>query len=179
LVAWLGAACGSSAPAASPPPAAAARAGEGSAAQAPATAPTAGGAPADACAVVSPADIRTALGVAPSGSGQGKVVGVEHTCDWPLANQATLRVALFTSPNAQTLTSTSGSGFGPAWQPVAGLGQRAGYRRYNFTPQVVVAEVQVLLAQRSFFVQVTGQPDQLPAKDMLIALARKVAGRVS
>lgn len=131
----------------------------------------------NACTVAPAGDIQAALGIAAIGEGRATDIGVRHTCDWTLANHATLRVAVFTSPKAETLTSSASPE--RAWQPVRGLGQQAGYRRYNFTPLVTVEEVQVVLAQHRFFVQVTGKADEMPAESALIDLARKVAGRLS
>ncbi len=139
--------------------------------------PQAAGQAATACSVLSAADIRTALGVATSGEGKAADIGVRHTCDWKLSSGADLRLAVFTSARAETLTS--GPSSGPrAWEPVEGLGQKAGYRRYNFAATVAVEEVQVVLPERAFFVQVTGHPDQMPGRAGLIALARLAAGRL-
>jgi hypothetical protein len=131
----------------------------------------------NACSILSAADIQSTLGIAVTGEGKAVDVGVRHSCDWMMANGANLRLAVFTSPKAETLTSGPTSG-PQAWEPLTGLGEKAGYRRYNFTLSMVSSEVQVVLADRTFFVQVMGHVDQMPAKDPLIALARLVIARL-
>jgi hypothetical protein len=131
-----------------------------------------------ACDLVTPADIRSALGVAPDGPGTSRQVGVLDACDWNLAGGSRLRVAVFASADAQTLT-TAGTATDPAWQAVAGLGRQAGFRAFNFAPQVAVAEVEVVLRTRSVLVQVTGSPGQVPGQGALVELARRVVSRAS
>ncbi len=130
----------------------------------------------NACAVLSAADIQATLGIAVNGTGSAVDIGVRHSCDWKYGSGANLRLAVFTSPNAQTLDMyTSGP---KAWHPLSGLGQRAGYRQYDFAAGITSEEVQVVLATRAFFVQTTGHADQMPAKEALIALARTVVKRL-
>jgi len=131
----------------------------------------------NACSIVSAADIQRTLGIAVSGDGKAVDIGIRHSCDWKVSNSANLRLAVFTSPKAETLTS--GPTSGPrAWEPVPALGERAGYRQYTFAPGILVEEVEVVLVDRAFFVQVTGHADQMPAKSGILAMARLVAKRL-
>ncbi len=131
----------------------------------------------NACSVVSVADIQRTLGTAVNGEGKPVDIGIRHSCDWKVANGANLRLAVFTSPKAETLTSEPTSG-PRAWEPLTALGEKAGYRQYTFAPGVVVEEVEVVLADRAFFVQVTGHADQMLAKNGVLGLARLVATRL-
>jgi hypothetical protein len=131
----------------------------------------------NACAVLSAADIQPVLGVAVTSDGKAVDIGARHTCDWTLANGANLRLALFSSPRAETLTrDTSGP---RAWQPLGGVGEKAGYRRVSYVPGVISEEVEVVLPDRAFFVQVTGHAGQMPGRDPLLNLARLVVTRES
>ncbi len=125
----------------------------------------------DACSVLPATAIATALGTAPVGEGKRVDIGARHTCDWQLLDRISLRVAVFSSAAANTL----GPDATPAWHPVPGLGRQAGYRRSTFTPRVASAEVEAVVANRSFFVQATGNPLKLPSRGKLIALAKEVA----
>jgi hypothetical protein len=59
-----------------------------------------------ACAVLTPSDINATLGVPVNGAGRAVNISPRHSCEWKYGSGANQRLAVFTSPKAETLDTS-------------------------------------------------------------------------
>lgn len=135
--------------------------------------------PIDPCSVLSPGDIKTAVGMPPKAAGKRENMGLVDKCGWSLSGGGDVYVTFFNPVGAAVLYTPQVSSRRPGdktYESITGLGDEAVYRDDSAPPVDISESVEVVKGKRHFDVHyVDARPKASgPSKNTMVSLAGTV-----